>query len=167
MHRYVSIAFICLASTSVSADDSVQPKANAQDRVTLRDVFFGQEDPAPAGAVGRLGIVLVKSGLLERVGIRHPFRSGDKFRFDVTANQDGWLVIVSVPNSDDIIAQQHAGQNLEPLPASSRGAQRPADSRSVGVRLPIRLSPCPLHSLPPQSSSKLLPHLLVHVALHC
>ncbi len=62
----------------------------------LRDVFFEEQSAQSEwdGIVGRIGIFLIGNGRLEQVRLDHEFREGDRFRFEVTSNQDGWLYIL-------------------------------------------------------------------------
>lgn len=60
----------------------------------LRDIFFDPGIDPHARAVGQLGITLLRPDSLETVGLQHKFRSGDRFRFDITSSQDGWLYIL-------------------------------------------------------------------------
>lgn len=69
----------------------------------LRGVFLGKDDDPVQShrVVGRLAILLKTEEGFRRVRSDYSFRSGDRFRFDVTANQDGWLYVMhSVPGSD-------------------------------------------------------------------
>jgi Domain of unknown function (DUF4384) len=72
------------ASTSVPQD------------AELRGVFLGKEDdPVQAHRiVGRLAILLKTDNGFQRVRSDYSFRSGDRFRFEITANQDGWLYVM-------------------------------------------------------------------------
>jgi hypothetical protein len=75
---------------------------SAQDSA-LRGAFLGNDnDPAQSRrVVGRLAILLKTDEGFKRVRSDYSFRSGDRFRFEVTANQDGWLYVMhSVPGSD-------------------------------------------------------------------
>lgn len=69
----------------------------------LRGVFLGKDtDPVQSHrVVGRLAILLKTGEGFRRVRSDYSFHSGDRFRFEVTANQDGWLFVMhSVPRSD-------------------------------------------------------------------
>ena len=75
---------------------------SAQD-TALRGVFLGKDnDSVPSRrVVGRLAILLKTDEGFQRVRSDYSFRSGDRFRFEVTANQDGWLYVMhSVSGSD-------------------------------------------------------------------
>jgi len=85
------LAALALAAYSCTGPDAVTQEVGGP---TLRDVFLGVEDSPLNDAVGRLGVVLVRAGRYEQVGLRHRFRTGDQFRFDVTSNRDGWLYIL-------------------------------------------------------------------------
>lgn len=60
----------------------------------LRGVYFGtgKKDSA-TDRVGRLAIELAEGTEQKTVRVDHPFHTGDKFRFKVSSNRDGWLYI--------------------------------------------------------------------------
>jgi hypothetical protein len=63
----------------------------------LRDVFLAKETGSSPSQrmVGRLGILLATTGeSFKQVRPDYSFRSGDHFRFEVTANQNGWLYVL-------------------------------------------------------------------------
>ncbi len=61
----------------------------------LRGVYYGTaKQGAAEDKVGRLAIELLEGSLSTTVRVDHPFRTGDKFRFKVSSNQDGWLYIL-------------------------------------------------------------------------
>ena len=69
----------------------------------LRGVFLGKDsEPAQSHrVVGRLAILLKTDNGTRRVRPDYSFRSGDRFRFEITANQDGWLYVMhAAPGGD-------------------------------------------------------------------
>jgi hypothetical protein len=73
-----------------------QKSGGANESVGLRDVFLGKES-APAQfhrVIGRLGILLKTDEGVNRVRHDYLFRNGDRFRFEITANQGGWLYVL-------------------------------------------------------------------------
>jgi hypothetical protein len=89
-----------ISSRILSAQDV--DRANQQTNVTddegkeLRNVFLGKEtgSSSPLRMVGRLGILLAADENFKQVKPDYSFRSGDHFRFEVTANRDGWLYVL-------------------------------------------------------------------------
>jgi hypothetical protein len=61
---------------------------------SLRDIFFAEEGDEIAATVGTVSIMLLQGSASKEVRIDHPFRSGDRFRFAVSANRGGWLYIL-------------------------------------------------------------------------
>jgi hypothetical protein len=81
------------AASSTQVHESAKNKAAGANR--LRGVFIGEEKSELRDeVVGRMSIVLIEGGRSHQVGIDHIFRSGDKFRFEITSNRDGWLSIL-------------------------------------------------------------------------
>jgi hypothetical protein len=62
----------------------------------LRGVFLGKDDEPTQSrrVVGRLAILLKTDDGFQRVRPDYPFHSGDRFRFEIAANQDGWLYVL-------------------------------------------------------------------------
>ena len=62
----------------------------------LRGVFLGKDaEPAQSQrVVGRLAILLKTEDGTKRVRPDYAFHSGDRFRFEISANQDGWLYVM-------------------------------------------------------------------------
>jgi hypothetical protein len=89
--KRILLTALALAGYSCTGPDAVTQEVGG---ATLRDVFLGVEDSPLNETVGRLGIVLVRAGRYEQVGLRHIFTTGDQFRFDITSNRDGWLYIL-------------------------------------------------------------------------
>jgi hypothetical protein len=64
---------------------------------------LGKESDAAQSprVVGRLAILLKTADGTKRVRHDYSFRSGDRFRFEITANRDGWLYVLhAVPGGD-------------------------------------------------------------------
>ena len=69
-------------------------EAEASSGEWLRGVFLEQGAPDDADrVVGRLAIRLLEDDDSVRVPPSRPFRSGERFRFEVTSNHDGWVWI--------------------------------------------------------------------------
>jgi len=66
------------------------------DRPTdLRELYRSAETRGYRSArVGRLAVQLIEKDATRRVGIDHRFRSGEKFRFEISSNRDGWLYVL-------------------------------------------------------------------------
>ena len=87
----------------------------------LRDVFFESGEDARAPTVGRLGIALLHGESQELVGLGHAFRTNDKFRFDITSSQDGWLYIVHVsPDGERGLIWPRSGKPAQSVEAGVR-----------------------------------------------
>ena len=68
----------------------------------LRGVYYGTAKQDTASArVGRLAIELLTGSTSTTVRVDHSFRTGDKIRFNVSSNQDGWLYILHRSASAD------------------------------------------------------------------
>jgi len=81
-------------ATSPGSSASGDAQSGAAKSV-LRERFYGRIGQPAQGAqiVGRLGLILVGELESRQVGLDHDFRSGDKVRFAVSSNHDGWLYI--------------------------------------------------------------------------
>lgn len=79
-----------------------EPSAADQDR-GLRGVFFGKDnDPVQSHRlVGRLTILLKTGEGTLRVRPDYSFRSGARFRFEITSNRDGWLYVMHAASGGD------------------------------------------------------------------
>ena len=89
------------ASSSTEVHESARNKSAGANR--LRGVFLGEEKGARRDeVVGRVSILLIEGGRSHHVGIDHIFRSGDKFRFEITSNRDGWLNILHRSPGDEL-----------------------------------------------------------------
>lgn len=86
----VSAMAVLGARDASSAQAETMPQAEG-----LRGVYYGTEAAAPGSdPVGRLAIELVSGVKTQTVRVDHAFRTGDKFRFTIASNQDGWLYIL-------------------------------------------------------------------------
>lgn len=85
-------AMICAQAQEGSREEST---GSPQD-TALRGVFLGKDNDSVQSnrIVGRLAILLKTGDGFQRVRSDHPFRSGDRFRFEITANQNGWLYVM-------------------------------------------------------------------------
>jgi len=97
---YGSLLVVILCSQAILAQDAQKPlqQANSSEDQgkNIRDVFLGSESGQSASnrTVGRLGILLIAENNSKPVKPDYSFHSGDKFRFEVTSNCDGWLYIL-------------------------------------------------------------------------
>lgn len=96
--RSLLVMIVCsLAILAQDAQKPLQPANSSEDQgKNIRDVFLGGEGEQPASnrTVGRLGILLITENNSKQVKPGYSFHSGDKFRFEVTSNRDGWLYIL-------------------------------------------------------------------------
>jgi len=86
-------ALICAQeSVRSSHEESDSPDRDSR----LRGVFLAKDsDPGQVHrVVGRLAILLKTDDGTRRVRPDYSFRSGDRFRFEITANEDGWLYVM-------------------------------------------------------------------------
>lgn len=86
-------AFVCAQE---SERTSQQAASNTDRGSGLRGVFLGKDtDPAQSRrVVGKLAILLKTDDGTRRVRSDYAFHSGDRFRFEIIANQDGWLYVM-------------------------------------------------------------------------
>ncbi len=103
------IAFLGLAmvglsglQNTVEADEEVdKPQILSND--SLRGVYYGTgEQDHEQHKVGKLAIELLEGTELTLVRVDHPFRTGDKFRFKISSNRDGWLYLLHRSASEDL-----------------------------------------------------------------
>lgn len=105
-----------------------QKESNNSDQESgLRRVFLGKDtEPVQSHRiVGRLAILLKTDEGTRRVRHDYSFHSGDRFRFEITANHAGWLYVMHAapggnwlqlwPTKADIV-KVHAGQSYEVPP---------------------------------------------------
>ena len=89
------LAIILVGWTATIASASTQDGRPSELKGTndLRELFRsgGAHGNTP---VGRLAVQLVEGGSVREVGLDHPFRTGDRFRFGVSCNQAGWVYVL-------------------------------------------------------------------------
>lgn len=93
-----SFVFPGLAYCGQSGDEA-DPAAQAETRSAkandLRGVYMVVDDQETSdAAVGRLTLQHIVEGTPQEVSRHHSFRSGDRFRFQVSANREGWLYVL-------------------------------------------------------------------------
>ena len=100
---FISSALV-MAQSSGSDRSTSQSESSTSEGSRLKDVFLGREDAQAQalGVVGRLGVLLIKSNGFEAVRVDHPFRSGDKFRFEITSTKNGFLYVLHASLSGKI-----------------------------------------------------------------
>lgn len=83
----------------------------------LRDVFLGKEGGSASShrVAGRLGILLEVDGGFKRVRPDYSFRSGDRFRFEIAANQTGWLYVLHTSPGGKLQQLWPVGKNTEEI----------------------------------------------------
>ena len=88
--------FCALIWGQESTRTSQEKSGNSDPDSRLRGIFLAQDsDPSAAHrVVGRLAILLKTDDGTRRVRPDYSFRSGDRFRFEITANQDGRLFVM-------------------------------------------------------------------------
>ncbi len=102
----------------------------------LRGVYLQQGDTGSGDArVGRLTLQHLVGGVAREVSRHHRFRSGDRFRFLISANRAGWLYVQH--RSDEGPASV-----LWPPPPGSAGDPGPGANRLL-PRLPAQVPPPP------------------------
>jgi len=88
----------CTALCAQESERSARQKEaiNSDQESGLRGVFLGKDtEPAQSRRiVGRLAILLKAEDGIRRVRPDYSFHSGDRFRFEITASQDGWLYVM-------------------------------------------------------------------------
>lgn len=87
---------VLLLCFPVSYADSSErsPVGTGATSLNLRGVYYGTVEDQKPLLVGRVGVALVESTGVKQVAIDHAFNSGDKFRFLVSSNHDGFLYIL-------------------------------------------------------------------------
>jgi len=89
----ITILFLSYAPNSCT-DDTY--KYLVDDKTTssnLRDFYNGNTEDKITAHVGKVGIALVETTGIKQVPIDHAFKSGDKFRFLVSTNNNGYLYL--------------------------------------------------------------------------
>ena len=88
--------------TSVAAKEETE-KSSVLASESLRGVYYGTGgQDVQQNKVGKLAIELLKNTEKTTVRVDHPFRTGDKFRFTISSNRDGWLYILHRSASEDL-----------------------------------------------------------------
>jgi Domain of unknown function (DUF4384) len=102
-------AFLCLTMVALAGmQNTVQAKEDAdkppiRSNDGLRGVYYGtSKQDSEQDKVGKLAIELLEGSEQKTVRVDHPFHSGDKFRFKVSSNQDGWLYILHRSGSEEL-----------------------------------------------------------------
>ena len=93
----ISMGMLCRVLTAQeTAGKSPHTDVAADQDKGLRDVFLGTKANADSSdrTIGRLAILLQDGDSFKQVRPDYSFRSGDRFRFTVAANQDGWLYVL-------------------------------------------------------------------------
>lgn len=69
----------------------------------LRGVYYGtSKQDSVQNKVAKLAIELLEGAKQTTVRIDHPFHTGDKFRFKISSNRDGWLYILHRSANEDL-----------------------------------------------------------------
>lgn len=95
----LAVAWSCAAGAAPNrppgSTEGGKSHSNNPTTARLRGVFLGEEKSTkPDEVVGRLAIRLLGDARSQQVGLDYRFRSGDRFRFEITSNRDGWLYIL-------------------------------------------------------------------------
>ena len=85
---------LCLLSIVAADFIPVLPVSAANSEVSLRDVFFSTVESSESQLVGKVGLMRVAPMATQQVAMDHVFRSGEKFRFLISANHSGYLYIL-------------------------------------------------------------------------
>jgi hypothetical protein len=119
-----------------SFEDAAEPPeaAHSGGPGSLRGVYLQSGDEAvPDTGVGRLALQLIDGGATREVSRHYSFRSGDRFRFLVSANRDGWLYVLhgSAASPARVLWPPPPGDPADPGEGAnrlSRGAPMPVPS---------------------------------------
>jgi hypothetical protein len=86
--RIIVILFVlCFVALRVDAAETVGDG--------LRGLFLSSgSDGKPQQQVGKIAVRLVRGSTEQLVRLDHPFRSGDKIKFEVSSNRNGWLYVL-------------------------------------------------------------------------
>jgi len=90
----VLLACSMISVTQALARQPEKEESEREEPLDLRAVFYDAEDSAASGMVASLSIMLIEPSGSREVRLDHPFHSGDRFRFVVSSNRDGWLYIL-------------------------------------------------------------------------
>ena len=94
----IALFFQALAASPERVD------SGTGESTSLRDLYRGNASDEASVMVGSLSIMLIDGSGSKEVRVDHPFRAGNRFRFVVSSNNDGWLYILH--RSPDGKAQQ-------------------------------------------------------------
>ena len=102
LQRMLLILFVCLGLgcgsiiEPVISDDAISPKTDHSDLFSdLRGVYLESSPDDKQGArVARLAVRLITPDGERKVRLDYPFKSQNKFRFEVSSNRDGWLYVL-------------------------------------------------------------------------
>lgn len=94
-----AIAIAAHAGSKGGVEDGTAPVSrgvgNPDESADLRERFrSGDIRGYRDTRVGRLAVQLIENGFARPASIEHRFRTGDKFRFQVSSNRDGWLYVL-------------------------------------------------------------------------
>jgi Domain of unknown function (DUF4384) len=127
MRRGLRFFWLVLAVTAVAAAAPQKPESGAG---WPRGILVGSgENRTQERIAGRLALLKVEDGRARQVGAGHPFRSGDQFRFEVTASRDGWLYVLYRPPGGEL-------QQLWPPPSRGAGER---DIHRVRAHMPLTI----------------------------
>ncbi len=112
------------------APSGAQPATPERD---LREDFSGRQDISKdARTVGRLGLLLVGSNdRAMLVPVDYKFRTGDIFRFEVTASRPGWLYVLHESPKGKVQQLWPRGKELHELQAGQPYVIPPSPARFV------------------------------------
>lgn len=103
------IVFLGMAMVGLAGLQNSTEANEATDRPTillnesLRGVYYGKGEGDPEKhTVGKLALELLEGDEKKTVRVDHPFRTGDRFRFKISSNQDGWLYILHRSTGEDL-----------------------------------------------------------------
>lgn len=104
--NFVVVATFLLFYSLVSYGENknVGQVATGSTESDLRGVFYGTVDDQNSTLVGKVGLALIKPTGTKQVPLDYAFNSGDKFRFLVSSNHDGFLYILHW-SSDNNLSQ--------------------------------------------------------------
>lgn len=90
-------SFFCASAILLSAAFASQASESI-DTQNLRGIYLGTaKADNPEQTVGRLALQFIEKNTTRKVRTDHVFHSGDRFRMEVSSNQNGWLYILLAP----------------------------------------------------------------------
>ena len=127
LRRIVATFVITYLASSAGAEGQQSRRILASQKRDLRGAFLSPKTVQESDeVVGRIVINLIRDGIAQRVSLTRPFRSGERFQFEVTANRDGWVWVIHKSPRGDL-------QLLWP-PAGARGLVE--TSNQIRARVP-------------------------------